>query len=116
MLPATEDLRLLIKLPHCSVASSFRLCPSVGNGRVPSHSSRAVANGSIAICRPPCRFLAGAVQFAMMRAAERDREFIADLLPKSARLRKTQMVRVAGFAAADEAGLFGHEAQMLFVP
>ena len=61
-------------------------------------------------------FLAGAVQFAMMRAAKRDGEFIADLLPKAARLRKAQMVRVAGLAAADEAGLFGHKAQMLPVP
>ena len=52
----------------------------------------------------------------MMRAAERDRKFIADLLSKSARLRKAKMVRVGRFAAADEAGLFGHKPQMLFVP
>ena len=51
----------------------------------------------------------------MMRAAERDREFIADLLGQSARLRKAQMVRVARFAAADEAGLSGDKAQVLLV-
>jgi hypothetical protein len=56
------------------------------------------------------------VQFAVMRPAERDREFITDLLAEPARLRKTQMVRVAGLAAADEAGLFRNEPQMLPVP
>ena len=50
-----------------------------------------------------------------MRPAERDGEFIADLLSEPAGLRKTQMVRVAGFVAADEAGLFGNEPQMLLV-
>ena len=43
-----------------------------------------------------------AVQFAVMRPAERDREFIADLLSKSARLRKAQMVRVAGLSAVGQ--------------
>ena len=52
----------------------------------------------------------------MMRAAERDGEFVADLLSQSARLRKAKMVRVGRFAAADEAGSFGHKPQMLFVP
>jgi hypothetical protein len=47
--------------------------------------------------------------FAMMRPAERDREFIADLLPKPARLGKAQMVRVAGIAAADKAGLLRYK-------
>jgi hypothetical protein len=56
------------------------------------------------------------VQFAVMRPAERDREFIAGLLSKSARLRKAQMVRVAGLSAADKAGLVGHKAQVLLVP
>ena len=52
----------------------------------------------------------------MMRPAQRDREFIADLLSEPARLRKAKMVRVGRFAAADQAGLFGHKPQMLFVP
>jgi hypothetical protein len=60
--------------------------------------------------RPPVRFLAGAVQFAMMRPAERDRKFIADLLSEPARLRKAKMVRVAGLTAANEAGLLRHKA------
>ena len=66
--------------------------------------------------RPPVRFLAGAVQFAMVCPAQRDREFVADLLSQAARLRKTQVVWVAGLAAADKAGLFGDKAQVLAVP
>ena len=45
----------------------------------------------------------------MMRPTKRYRELIADLLPKSARLCKTQVVRVAGLAATDEVGLFRNE-------
>ena len=47
-----------------------------------------------AVSRPPLHFLAGPVQFAMMRPAQRDGEFVADLLCEPARLRKTQMVRI----------------------
>jgi len=53
-----------------------------------------------AVSRPPIRFLAGAMLFAMKRPAERDREFIADLLPKLARPGKAQTVRDAGIATA----------------
>ena len=52
----------------------------------------------------------------MVCPAQRDREFVADLLSQAARLRKTQVVRVTGLAAADEAGLFRNEPQMLLVP
>ena len=51
-----------------------------------------------------------------MGSAERHRKFIADLLSEPARLRKAQMVRVAGLSAADKAGLVGHKAQVLLVP
>lgn len=66
--------------------------------------------------RPPVRFLAGAVQFAMVCPAQRDREFVTDLEAETAGLRQPQMVRVTGLAAADEAGLFRNEPQMLLVP
>ena len=51
-----------------------------------------------------------------MGPAQRDGEFIADLLPKPARLCKTQVMRVAGLAAADKAGLIGDNAEVLAVP
>ena len=66
--------------------------------------------------RPPVRFLAGAVQFAMMCPAQRDGEFVADLEAETAGLRKPQMMGIAGLAPANEARLFGHEPQMGLVP
>jgi hypothetical protein len=72
--------------------------------------------GLKAVSQPPIAFLAGAVQFTVMCSAKRDREFVADLLTEPALLRKAQMVRVAGLAAADEAGLPGDKAQVLLVP
>ena len=65
--------------------------------------------------RPPIDFLAGPVQLPMMRATQRHRELVADLEAEPAGLCEPQMVRVAGLAAADEAGLFGHKAQVLLV-
>src|SRR5882724_6559808 len=56
------------------------------------------------------------MQFAVMRPAQRHREFVADLLPKSSGLREAQMVRVAGLSVADDAGLFRNEPQVLLVP
>jgi hypothetical protein len=55
------------------------------------------------------------MQFSVMRAAKGDRKLIADLLSQSARLRKPQMMRVAGLPPADEAGLFCHKAQVVTV-
>ena len=55
------------------------------------------------------------MQFAVMRAAKRDRKLITDLLSQSAGLRKPQMMSVAGLPATDETGLFGHKAQVVTV-
>jgi hypothetical protein len=74
------------------------------------------ADGLETCLRPPVRFLAGVMQFAMVCPAQWDRELIADLLCEPAWLRKTQVVRVAGLSTADEAGLFRDEPQMLLVP
>ena len=64
---------------------------------------------------PPYAFVTAPVQLAVMRSTQRHREFVADLLCQSARLRKTQVVGVAGLAGADEAGLFRNEPQVLLV-
>ena len=53
------------------------------------------------------------MQFAVMGSTKRDREFITDLLPEPAWLCKTQVVWVAGLAAANEAGLLCHESKMV---
>ena len=62
---------------------------------------------------PPISFLAGAVQLAMMRPAQRYCKFVADLLAEPAGLCKAQMVGVTRLTAADKAGLARHEAQVL---
>lgn len=65
--------------------------------------------------RPPVHFLAGLVQFAVMGPTRRDGEFIADLQPQAARLRKPQMMSVAGLPTAYQTGLLGDKPQMALV-
>ena len=51
---------------------------------------------------PPGLLIAGAMDRAMMRAAERDGEFIAGLAAERPRLQVAEMMRIGLFAAADE--------------
>ena len=64
---------------------------------------------------PPGRLVTDPVQQPVMDAAQRNRELIAHLAPERARLHVLKVMRVAGPAAADEAGLLGDVAQMLTV-
>src|SRR3954451_13398153 len=64
---------------------------------------------------PPVRFLARALQFAMLSPAQRDREFVTDLEADATGLRETQMMGIVRLASADEAGLFRDEPQMRLV-
>jgi hypothetical protein len=50
---------------------------------------------------PPGRFIAAPMEFAMVTAAERNSEFIADLAAKCLALRKAQMMCIRRPAAAD---------------
>ena len=54
---------------------------------------------------PPWHFVSRLMQLSMMAAAERHGELVADLHAEGARLGKAQVMRIAGVAAADEAGL-----------
>src|SRR5215510_16073157 len=63
--------------------------------------------------RPPGLLIAGAMNRAMMRAAERDGEFIAGLAAERPRLQVAKMMRIGLFAAADEACLSGNIAKVL---
>jgi hypothetical protein len=66
--------------------------------------------------RPPPRSLvAGAMDRAVMRAAQRDREFIAGAAAERARLQVAKMMRVGWSAAADKARLFGDIAKVLSI-
>ena len=64
---------------------------------------------------PPGSLVAGAMDRAMMRAAERHGEFIAGFAAERPRLQVAQMMRIGLFAAADEAWLFGDRAKVLAV-
>jgi hypothetical protein len=50
---------------------------------------------------PPCRFIATAVDLAMMATTQGDCELIADFAAKRPRLRKPQMMSICRAAAAD---------------
>ena len=64
---------------------------------------------------PPGRFIAAAMHFAMMAAAERHGKFVAHLAAKRPMLGKAQMMRIGGCAAANEAGLLDDEPNVLTV-
>src|SRR6516162_1467894 len=72
-------------------------------------------NGVDAGRRPPGLLVAGAMDGAMMRAAERDGEFIAGLAAERPRLQVAKMMCIRLFAAADEARLLGNIANVLAV-
>jgi hypothetical protein len=55
------------------------------------------------------------MNLAMMTAAERHGELIADFETQGSGLRKPQVMRIARLPAADEAGLRGNKPQMGFV-
>ena len=62
---------------------------------------------------PPQPLIAGCVVLLMVDGAEGYREFIADLEPKTPRLREADVMGVARRSAANKAGLLGDKAQML---
>ena len=64
---------------------------------------------------PPSSLVAGAMDRAMMDAAERYGEFIAGLAAERARLQVAQVMRVRWLASANQARLLGDRAKMLSV-
>src|SRR5262249_9563994 len=64
---------------------------------------------------PPRAFVATAMQLPVVQPAKRDGKAVADLAPHRPLLGKLDVVGIAGAAAAEEAGLIGHEAQMVAV-
>jgi hypothetical protein len=65
---------------------------------------------------PPGFLVTSPMNCAMVDAAKRNGEFIAGLAAKRARLHKSNVRRVRGLAAAQQARLLRHEAEMLLVP
>ena len=55
------------------------------------------------------------VKLAVMKAANRHRELVAHLASQCSRLREAEMVGIRGLAAAHDAGLLGHELEVILV-
>ena len=55
------------------------------------------------------------MQIAVVNAAQRYRELVADLAPKGARLPKLDVMRIGRTAAADKARLRTHEISMRLI-
>ena len=64
---------------------------------------------------PPRRFIAAAVNLAMMAATQGHCELIADLAAHGPALGKAQMMGVTRYPAADDARLLGNKPDMLAV-
>src|SRR5215831_13975858 len=72
-------------------------------------------NGIDAGCLPPGPLVASAMDGAVMRAAERDGEFVARFAAECPRLQVAKMMRIGLFAPANEARLLGNITQVLAV-
>jgi hypothetical protein len=70
-------------------------------------------NGVDAGRPPPGLLVAGAMDRAVMRAAERDGEFVARFPAERPRLQVAKMMRIGLFAAADETCLLGNITKVL---
>jgi hypothetical protein len=76
----------------------------------PERTSRHV--GSIPAFAPPGGFIAAAVDLAVVAAAQRDSELVADLAAECSALCKAQVVWIRGLPAAHQAGLLGNMAKV----
>ena len=65
--------------------------------------------------QPPNRFVATAMDFAMVPAAQRHRELITRLSPKCWALREADMVGVRWSPPTDQARLFGNETDVIAI-
>src|SRR6516165_9645061 len=70
-------------------------------------------NGVDAGRLPPGLLVAGAMNRAVMRAAEGHGEFVARFAAERPRLQVAKMMRIGLFAAADQARLLGDKTQVL---
>jgi hypothetical protein len=67
------------------------------------------------VLRPPRHFVCTQVEFAVMNAAERHGELVADLAPERGRLGEPKMMRIGRLSPTHEARLRRNERPMIFV-
>src|SRR4051812_34306317 len=90
------------------------LAPGQGRACLPPKCRRG-EQGSNTELLPPKPFVTASVQLAMVRTAQRHREFVADLARQRAALRKPEVVGISGAAGTDETGLGTDELQVITV-
>ena len=64
---------------------------------------------------PPLGLIAATMDLAMVPSAQRDSELVADLAAERAALSKAQMMRIRRLPTANQAGLLGHESDVMSV-
>src|SRR2546425_9222932 len=87
------------------------LLPTIESGLSPELTGD--LNGVDAGRLPPRLLVAGPMDRAVMRAAQRDGEFVARFAAERPRLQVAQMMRIGLFAAADETRLLGDITKVL---
>jgi hypothetical protein len=87
------------------------LLPIIESGLLPELTGD--LNGVDAGRLPPGLLVAGEMDRPVMRAAERDGEFVARFAAECPWLQVTKMMRIRLFAAADEAGLLRYITKVL---
>ena len=87
----------------------------VGSGCVSNHSARAAMVGSMLAFFPPARFIARAMNLAVVPPAQRDGKFITHFATQRAALRKAQVMTIRGSATANQTRLSGHMSNVLAV-
>ena len=65
---------------------------------------------------PPRGFVTRSMHLAMMAAAQRDDEFVADLAPERAMLRKPKVMGIRRLTPTNQTGLLGYEFAVGLVP
>ena len=84
------------------MSGHFRLL-SIRMGLLPKAAGR--SQGVDFVLLPPGNFISCLMELPVVAPAEWNRKFVAHLQPQGARLRKPQMVRIAGAPPADKTGL-----------
>src|SRR5260370_12919632 len=88
--------------------------PTLVHARMPPELARDLERGDTGNL-PPCPVVRRAMHRAVVRATQRDSEFVAGLAAERPRLDVAKMMRIRWLAAADEACLLSDVAQMLAV-
>ena len=79
----------------------------------PQFASYTCAVNSVSL--PPRNFVTGSMNLAVMHAADRNYELVADSASECTRLSEGEVMRIRGDATAHEACLSHHESLVVFV-